>query len=617
MNLGNGGSSCVYLIYHIELSKINALKIFCNSRKEKDNVKLFERELFNYKNLNHPYFPQFYGILKEKKDKGLIVEYIEGETLGKIKEINIFTSVQMIIKILKIIEYIHNNNFIYRDLKTNNFIVNNDGEIFLIDFDRMIYSTSASKTNEITQDLLNTPPEITFSYSSDIYFIGKNILKHLFKDEFYSKYLKLKKYQEIINKCIDENPETRPSISELISYYILINGDLYNFGLGVKQDYNKARECYELSAKQNNSDALNSLGILYQNGYGVEQDYKKAREYYELSIKQNNSDALSNLGYLYRKGYGVEQDYKKAKEYYELSIMQNNSDALSNLGDLYYYGNGVEQDYIKAREYYELSAKQEIADAFNNLGHLYRHGYGVEQDYIKAREYFKLSAKQDNAYAAYNLGCFYRNGVKQDYKKAKEYFELSAKQNDSDALNQLGNFYFNGYGVEKNYKKAREYYELSAKQDNSIALFNLGNIYHNGYGVEKDYTKAREYYELSAKQNDSDALNYLGILYLNGYGVKRDYKKAKEYFELSIKEGNINALVNMGDLYKNDKDYFLAKQYYELAAQENDTIYKIGNLFLKGLGVKKNYLKAKEYQQFKCIISIYKIGNDIMSNQQT
>ena len=103
-----------------------------------DNVKLFERELFNYKNLNHPYFPQFYGILKEKKDKGLIVEYIEGETLEKFittrPNIEFKVKMKIIIQILFAILYSHSQGFFLRDLKSDNIMVDLSENEFLIYF---------------------------------------------------------------------------------------------------------------------------------------------------------------------------------------------------------------------------------------------------------------------------------------------------------------------------------------------------------------------------------------------------------------------------------------------------------------------------------------------------
>ena len=47
----------------------------------------------------------------------------------------------------------------------------------------------------------------------------------------------------------------------------------------------------------------------------------KAKEFYELSAEQNNPDALYNLGVFYARGQGVEQNYLKAKQYFELSAI--------------------------------------------------------------------------------------------------------------------------------------------------------------------------------------------------------------------------------------------------------------------------------------------------------
>ena len=57
-------------------------------------------------------------------------------------------------------------------------------------------------------------------------------------------------------------------------------------------DYSKAKEYYELAAKQNNSKALFKLGLFHEEGKGVQKNYYKSIEYYELSAKQNNPKAL-------------------------------------------------------------------------------------------------------------------------------------------------------------------------------------------------------------------------------------------------------------------------------------------------------------------------------------
>ena len=63
-----------------------------------------------------------------------------------------------------------------------------------------------------------------------------------------------------------------------------------------------------MSAKQKNSSALCSLGNIYNYGIGVEQNYTIARQYYESVTKQNNSDSLNNLGNIYYYSYDVKQN---------------------------------------------------------------------------------------------------------------------------------------------------------------------------------------------------------------------------------------------------------------------------------------------------------------------
>lgn len=73
---------------------------------------------------------------------------------------------------------------------------------------------------------------------------------------------------------------------------------------------------YEKAADQGDSYAQRNIGLLYKGGIGVRQDYKKAKEWYEKSAGLGNASAQFLLGRLYHKGKGVRQDYKRAKEYY-------------------------------------------------------------------------------------------------------------------------------------------------------------------------------------------------------------------------------------------------------------------------------------------------------------
>jgi TPR repeat protein len=57
-------------------------------------------------------------------------------------------------------------------------------------------------------------------------------------------------------------------------------GDCYRCGQGTAQDYTKAVEWYTKSSEQENSLAMNSLGVRYKNGQGCDQNSTKAVEWY-------------------------------------------------------------------------------------------------------------------------------------------------------------------------------------------------------------------------------------------------------------------------------------------------------------------------------------------------
>ncbi|MBF0386151.1 MAG: sel1 repeat family protein [Candidatus Omnitrophica bacterium] len=129
----------------------------------------------------------------------------------------------------------------------------------------------------------------------------------------------------------------------------------YDFGLGVKPNYNEAAKWYAKAADQGLADAQNALGSLYQSGEGVALDFKKAVELYQKAADQEDDQGITNLGYMYDLGLGVEQDDVKAVELYKRAADRGHLQAMVNLGMMYIQGQGVEQDYVEGYKWYELA----------------------------------------------------------------------------------------------------------------------------------------------------------------------------------------------------------------------------------------------------------------------
>jgi len=84
-----------------------------------------------------------------------------------------------------------------------------------------------------------------------------------------------------------------------------------------KMDIETKKEVFALfqtGAGRGDTTSMANLGASYREGLGVAQDYIKAREWCEKAAANDDASAMFNLGWLYVNGQGVTQDYAKACE---------------------------------------------------------------------------------------------------------------------------------------------------------------------------------------------------------------------------------------------------------------------------------------------------------------
>lgn len=141
--IGEGAQSKVYEGYYNR--KHCAIKILQNI-----DYKSFMSELVIISHLNHPCIPKFYGIVNEDKNISIVTEYINGETLDNIKylDLNYGIKLKIIKEIGNVLEYMHVNNMIHRDLKPGNILIDNNNNIYLIDYG--IAKICSNKKNVMT-----------------------------------------------------------------------------------------------------------------------------------------------------------------------------------------------------------------------------------------------------------------------------------------------------------------------------------------------------------------------------------------------------------------------------------------------------------------------------------
>jgi TPR repeat protein len=97
------------------------------------------------------------------------------------------------------------------------------------------------------------------------------------------------------------------------------------------------------------------LGLLYESGIGVVQDSNRAAELYRQSAEQGLPTAANNLGSLYANGEGVPRDASQAVRWWQIAADKGLSTAQLNLAD--YYAN-IGEDLVQSYKWAALAAEQ-------------------------------------------------------------------------------------------------------------------------------------------------------------------------------------------------------------------------------------------------------------------
>jgi TPR repeat protein len=66
------------------------------------------------------------------------------------------------------------------------------------------------------------------------------------------------------------------------------------------------------AAEQGDARGQSNLGFMYEFGLGVPQDYAEAVTWYRLAAEQGHATGQTSLGFMYYFGQGVPQDYAEA-----------------------------------------------------------------------------------------------------------------------------------------------------------------------------------------------------------------------------------------------------------------------------------------------------------------
>lgn len=226
-------------------------------------------------------------------------------------------------------------------------------------------------------------------------------------------------------------------IEEKDSDAMLLYSNLLRRGIYLEQNIEMGLLYLEESAKLNNVQALNELGLLYLHGLDFEVDACKGFEYFLRGAQLDDPTSLNNVAVCYEYGNGVEQSYQKAFDFYEKAVEAGGSHCHFKLGIFYYQGY-IEKNWELSFEHMLLAAENGSEEALYNVAYSYQHAEGVDENLSLAFTYYKQLADDGYYKAAYDVGYMYINGdgVKQNFIEARKYL-IIAIENDYDEAQEL------------------------------------------------------------------------------------------------------------------------------------------------------------------------------------
>ncbi|KAF9929506.1 Meiosis-specific serine/threonine-protein kinase mek1 [Mortierella alpina] len=177
ITLGTGNYSQVVKAYDVRTKAVYACKVIDRLNREfnqleRDGIAL---EIDLLKDLDHKNILKFIDVSQEKYKTYIFTEYIEGVTLyGHYRDVNNYMSEvdtrHIFAQVCRAVEYLHKNNIVHRDIKSENIMITPNQHVKLIDFGLARHCVAS---RPVLSTLCGTPsymsPEIALGEDSNGY----------------------------------------------------------------------------------------------------------------------------------------------------------------------------------------------------------------------------------------------------------------------------------------------------------------------------------------------------------------------------------------------------------------------------------------------------------------
>ncbi len=232
---GLSDEDVLYLTSFIENDNVDGrsdiIKVIDSTGKKyiKKYLTIYDISIYEYLKENPvEHMPRIIYLAKGSNCLIVLEEYIEGTSLNDLiseEKINEADAVAITVKLCKILDTLHSlpDPIIHRDVKPSNVIVDQNGEVFLLDMNaaKWYEPDKFSDSDCFGTKFYASPEQLGYglkasSAKSDIYAIGV-LLNVMLTGDFPQKKTASEPYRTIIRRCISLESDKRYTATELIN----------------------------------------------------------------------------------------------------------------------------------------------------------------------------------------------------------------------------------------------------------------------------------------------------------------------------------------------------------------------------------------------------------------
>ncbi|KAF9160295.1 hypothetical protein DFQ26_005701, partial [Actinomortierella ambigua] len=522
-----------------------AIKKFRLRQDMTGQTEIIEKEIALLQRLQYRHIIQFYGVFRQDNEISLITDFAEGGSLNdairdsrvadwRVKE-------RIAQEIANGLAYIHHEDIIHRDLKSDNVLLTGLMEVKLCDFGlAVVKKSSGSHSTEVMRGTVRwLAPELlraakpSYTNKSDIYALGmvmwemaamcalpfKNIDNNFVVAEAVHGGEREQlpdntplDYQRWVELCWRQDPSDRPQAHEVILAKILAKD-----ASSRRQPANAVASSTDISLElilavtpvatanllvpgpsptapppvpstSEEPRAMHCISDMYAAGLSAEQNDDEAGRLHKEASNHRKSDSQSSPDFAtHGSSPATETDFGAAPllpetSRYELAGLESSLDRIDRTMNILFTKQSNEGT-VATRQ----AAERGDAIAQSALGLMYKNGRGVGQSDVEAVKWFTMAASQWHSTGQNNLGLMYKNGrgLEQSDVEAVKWFTQAAIQGNPSGQCNLGLMYKNGRGLEQSDVEAVKWFTRAASQGNPSGQSNLGFMYDNGRGVEQ------------------------------------------------------------------------------------------------------------------------------------